>query len=243
VNPSPLAVARSLLLRLAPVALALVAGRAAAQTLTDPTMASGRERVRGGGYFAQSKITYEGHHHDFDIDRTILGGDVSYGATQDVDVYGLLGFVAKTEVEDLDDDGKGFVFGFGVRGRVYQQGRLRASAYGQLVWTNEEIDGSQGGIDYDLKISTQALDVGGVAGFLVTQRFMPYAGVEIVPYNDGESKYKPKAGGSDKEDIDRDDILNLKFGASVGFGQSASARAELTLLGETTFVAGLSVGI
>jgi hypothetical protein len=217
--------------------------KAAAQTLVDPVMASGREKVRAGGYFGQAKITYEGHHDDFDIERTILGGDVAYGATPDVDVYGLLGFIAKTEVEDLDDDGKGFLFGFGVRGRVYQQGRLRSSVYGQLVWTNEEVDGSQGATDYSLKISTQALHVGGIAGFAVAQRFMPYAGLEIVPYNDGEWRYKPKGGGGSKEDIDRDDILNLKFGAEVGFGQSTAVRAELTLLGETTFVAGIDVGI
>lgn len=213
------------------LAVLLAPAPAFAQMYTDPVSNAGNGRSRAFGVFSASEIDYEGKHQsDAEIERKVLGLEIDYGFDPTIDFVGQAGFIMKTEVEDIDEDGNGFTFGGGLRVLVHREQKLNVSAYGMFTYQSEEIDGD----DWKYEIETYDFHLGSMVGFMLAPKAMPYVGLDLVAYDDGEAKFKPDGGSSTKADIERDDILNMKLGI-LAFVNTMILRGEVTLLGEQTF--------
>ncbi len=193
-----------------------------------------------GGDLALSDMDYEmddaafGGDDDFSVDRTLLTGEIAYALSPRVDLLGQAGFIADSDIDGVDPDGKGFIVGVGVRGLAYQSGRMRVSPYGLLSYQSESYDDD----DYNVEMTTHDLHVGGVVSFAVNDVVHPYGGVELVPISDGEVEVS--VGRVDfSEDVEREDPLNLKVGSEFLL-DALTMRAEATVIGESTMLA--SVG-
>ena len=228
-------------MRNAPLLLALVmitlqAPRAHAQMFSDPLTVAG-PRTQVAGVFSASEIEYEGDGSSDDIDRKILGVEMARGLSGAVDGFAQLGLIVDSEIGGFDD-GQGFTFGIGGRSVVHKETAYRVSAYGAFTYQSEEFDEKS----IKVELTTYDLHAGAVVGFNATPVMMPYAGLDLVLLSDGDSKVKIKGGGTydnDDDDIERDDILNLKIGGLFN-PATPTVRAEVVLMGEDTFT--LAVG-
>lgn len=216
---------------------ALSSRPALAQMIVDPAYTNGDNNSSVAPVLQASEIEYNGHYEDFDIDRTILGVEFSMGVAPVVDIFGDVGLIAKTEIEDWDDDGQGFTLGAGGRGVVWSNHLLSVVVYGLYDYQRESFEGHRGGRGWKFKMETWELHGGGTCTWLATPKVHPYAGVDHVLVDDGEgrSTYDGIAGTA-KTDIDREDIINLKVGSHFLLGK-AILRPEATIMGERTITA------
>lgn len=211
-------------------ASAALACEARADLLADPSSSNGDGRTKAAGVFVSSEIEYETDDSDFDVERKILGLELSHGLSRQADLIAQLGFIMDTEVEQIREDGDGFLFGGGARFEFAQSGTMRVLGFGLLSYQTEEIkDGS-----FKLELDTYELHTGAVTAFHVSRTIVPYAGIDVILFDDGEAK-SSFGGSSSEEDIERDDMFSLKLGANINLA-SASLRPEVTILGEQTFL-------
>lgn len=207
----------------------LLSSESLAQMLVDPSTVAPAGKVRAAGIFSAAEVDYETDNTDFDIERKILAVEFASGMAPDVDIVGDIGLITDSEIDNVDADGDGYVFGFGVRSVVHKESNWRASAFGIFSYQSEEFEGDN---DWTLEVDSYDIHTGAVALFLMTPKFQPYAGLDLALYSDGSAKVK--GSGRGKEDIERDDLINLKFGANFNFTR-LTLRPELTLFGEKTF--------
>lgn len=201
-----------------------------ADLLADPSSTNGDGRTKAAGVFVSSEIEYESDDSEFDVERKILGIELSHGVSREVDVIGQAGFIMDTEVERIDEDGDGFLFGGGARFEIAQSGSLRLLGFGLLSFQTEEIkDGS-----FKLELDTHELHTGVVSAFHISRTIIPYAGLDIILFDDGEAKAS-NGNFSSEDDVERDDMFSLKLGANLDLA-SVTMRPEVTILGEQTFL-------
>jgi hypothetical protein len=215
------------------VAVLLASAPAAAQMISDPITVVG-DRTQVEGVFQTNDVDYEGDgNDDFNVEEKILGINVATGVSPSVDLYGSLGLIIDADAEDFDNDGIGFAFGGGARSVVHKTQDLRVSAYGTL--TLQKVDFEEN--DVEVKVTTTDLHGGAVCGFIVSPTVMPYAGLDLDLFSDGEAKVKA-AGLSGDDDIERDDIVSLRIGAVFSL-DTLVVRAEALVLGEDTLTIGV----
>lgn len=206
--------------------LSVAAPRASAQMFSDTLSVAGN-RTQVAAVFSNSDIDYEKGN---DVERKILGVEAATNISGSIDGFAQFGIIADSEIDNFDNDGKGYNFGFGGRSIVHQDADYRVSAYGAFTYQVEEFDA--GKVDIDL--TTYDLHVGAVVGFPASPTITPYAGLGLVPLSDGNIKVKIAGFAAAKDDFERDDMLNLKVGGLFQL-TSMTVRAELVLIGETTF--------
>src|SRR5262245_34447341 len=106
-------------------------------SLADSSSTVGEKRTRVSGVFSASEIRYEFDDIDRDVDRKIIGAELSRGVAASVDLFGQLGMITSTEVDTLDSNGSGYVIGFGARGQVYKKERLAVLIDGLYTYQHE----------------------------------------------------------------------------------------------------------
>lgn len=213
------------------------------QLLMDTSTITGNGRTKAAATFQASEIEYEGDNNTADVERKTLGAELSYGVTPDVDVVAQLGLIMESEIEDVDEEGDGFTFGAGVRALAYRSGKTSVTGFGMFNYQTEEFEYDVGAADVKYELDTYDFHIGGMVSHAVTPTVAPYAGIDLVAFDDGEGKSTVKVAGqsqSDDSDVERDDILNLKLGANFQVSK-AQVRPEATLIGEQTF--SLSAGV
>jgi hypothetical protein len=188
------------------------------------------------GVFASSDVEYETDGADPDIERTIIGAEYSYGFSADSDVVAQVGIIIDSEIDLLDYEGEGFLFGGGARTIFKRDGQMTVHGFALFSYQKEDFEDEVAGIDYSLDATTYELHLGSVAAYAVTPTVSAYGGAELLLLNDGEVESDPGDGDSD---LERDDIFNLKLGANIAV-DSLTIRPEATLFGEQTFL--LAVG-
>ncbi|MCB0323575.1 MAG: hypothetical protein KDD69_08375, partial [Bdellovibrionales bacterium] len=159
-----------------------------------------------------------------DIERTIIGAGFGYGLTPVVDLYGELGYIAEAELEDVDDDDDGFLFGGGFRGIVYHQSQFSLHGRGGFRFITEDY-----GDDADGDLTE--VELGLVARYAVNRQLGIYGGLDLVPFSDGDIDVS--GGGS--ADIERDDLLGVRLGIE-GQLEGIGLNAEFGLVSEEAFI-------
>ncbi len=202
--------------------------------------------------FMTSKVQFETKSgSDFDLERKIFGLDVGLNMGDGVAVYGALGRIMTTEWSEFRNfKGEGFEFGFGAKTEAYTGVKGKIVPYAQFNYVIEDLEykaTDTATTKVKAENSIYEFVVGSVFVMTSNPRFSPYAGFEIFPINSGEIKFKedvPTIGSGSTAisvtsrtfEFNRDDVINLKFGASAAFG-NFMLRGEAIMISETTFLA------
>ena len=214
------------------------------QMLSNPTLVSGKDQNQVGGGFTMSKLDIEDEDGDADsIERRILFGELSFGFSPKVDLFGHIGMITDSKytnyVEDGEDlnieGGDGILFGGGIRGQVHKSRDGHFNAYGVFNMIEENITDKVTANDVKIKldVSTTQISLGGVYTHQYSSTLQPYGGLEFHLDEDSEVKSKVENRDSVKEDIERDRAMNLRVGANIA-AEGFNIRPELILLGERT---------
>lgn len=224
------------------VFLASTTTPAAAQMVVNPSTLSSAKKTQVGASFATSTTDYE-LRSSREIKRKILSADFSTGVSPDLAVIGQVGMTFDGEWEALDDvEGDGYIVGAGLSSELYSSSSMSFKGFGMLTYISEEFKGdvsSQGyDVDTTIDLDVTELHLGGVATYKASPKVQPYAGLELIPYSDGDAKVKAKLGGysaSESEDIERDDSLNIRLGANFVLN-SLTLSPQIVIASEETFL-------
>lgn len=197
------------------------------EVLYDPVLTVGPSRMGLGLSFTKSKVGMETRNTSFDIERTFFGGAFHYGITSDLQVIGQIGLSNKVQYEN-SDSGDGYLFGGGAVAEVYRNGLTRILVHGVFNYINEDVG------DNDGDATITELHTGVVASHAVKNNFNAYAGMDLVPYSDGDIKFK----GSSSASMERDDLFNLRLGAEFSPTPQTAVNFSIAFISETTINAG-----
>lgn len=183
-----------------------------------------------GAYLSLNEVDYEIENNgNVEVDRKILGVDFSNPLNSKVAFFGHGGLIFDAETDPGDaDDGKGLIFGGGLRASLYKTQGIEFFGYGFFDYSYERLE--VGSLKETIKM--MELIGGGTATFRGLDNVVPYAGLELVPFSDGEGEVDTANGI--EFDIERDDLLGLKLGALVDL-KGFFIRPELALMHEQTF--------
>jgi hypothetical protein len=183
-----------------------------------------------GAYLSLNEMDYEVENSEnVEVDRKILGVDFSNPLNAQVAFFGHGGLIFDSETDPGDaDDGKGLIFGGGLRASLYKTQGIEYFGYGFFDYSYERLE--VGSLKETIKM--MELIGGGTATFRGLDNVVPYAGLELVPFSDGEGEVDTANGI--EFDIERDNFLGLKMGALVDL-KGFFIRPELALMHEQTF--------
>lgn len=212
---------------LAVVFVSLMVNAVSAQLIADTTRQAASGRLEVGAALSVSEIAYELDNSggSGDIQRTILGGYAALGLSDQLDVYGAIGIIAKSEADDSNDSGTGFLLAGGGRLDLMEINVVDVSAYAQLEMISEDYGD---GIDGTL----MEIAAGVVGTVAVNDQISVFGAVDIFPYSDGEIE----AMGF-KVDFERDSLFGLRAGGTLELGQ-IWLRGEIAIVGETAVTVG-----
>lgn len=176
-----------------------------------------------------SEVEYDaGGVRDAEVERSILGAAVSLPLQENLDLYGELGYIAKAELSNSSDDGDGFLFGSGLRSVLYRQKQLSVHGRAGFRFIFEDYGNGVDGEEAEVEL-------GAVARYDVGNQIGVYAGLELVPFSDGEFEFNDRT-----VDIDRDDILGFRLGLDAQIDE-LTLGAEVALLSEEAFMLRLGI--
>lgn len=194
-----------------------------------------------GTGFLHSRVDYEISNSDVQIQRAILGADLSYGLSRFVDLYADLGFTLKSEIEKQTTNGSGFVFGAGARGIIHKYNSLSVYGTGGFLYQLEDYASSMDGSHFEVNL-------GAFLGYELNPMFDFFAGLDLIPFSDGEIETEVSGlridGFNTKTDAstDVDQLLSVRLGSNVHWKQftfrpevSLFAKRNLALHASTIF--------
>lgn len=213
------------------LAIALMFGTAThAQILVDESLIKPPSGLSVGGSLGFSKVEYKyDDDYTFDLDRKTLGLGLVSNLGGNVNLLFQAGYTFESEYEDTDWKGKGWMLGGGVNFLFHRGAKVDFIGYGLLNYIQEEYKWRK---RLTADLTMMDLHLGGLVMFKASPRVGLYIGPDFVPYSDGEIKFSDKHHG---EDIQRDDIFNLKVGASI-VGDGVIFRPEITFMNEQTIM-------
>lgn len=210
-------------------ALGTISDSANAQVLIHPRPQADASGLDADIVLSLSEVDYDADRgHGGKVDRTILGGALSFPLAANLDLYGELGYIAEAELSNSNDDGDGVVVGGGVRALLFQQNQLSIYGRGGFRFIYEDY-----GHQTDGEIAE--IELGGIVRYDLGGNLGVYGGLDAIPYSDGEIEV-----GNTKTDIERDDILGLRFGFDAKV-QRVLLNAEIALISEEAFI--LRIGL
>lgn len=220
------------------VVLMLAPFVAEAQMLVKPIDALGERATHASGIFMVSEIDYESKGNstsDSEIERKLLGVELAYGISPTFDIVGQVALIMDSEISGSStlEDGEGFNLGGGVRGVFWRHGNLKVGGFGNLIYQTESFEGSVASVSYEAELTMLEMHLGGGVLFDLNQTVQPYAVLDLVAYDDGDSETKVGTYSADGS-FERDDMMCLKLGIEISL-EDLDIRPELTILGEQTF--------
>lgn len=187
-----------------------------------------RSNYYGGLSFTD--IDYKSHTN---INNKIIFGGANLDLYNNTNLFTHVGFIYDSSIDSLDD-GKGIILGLGLKELSIKYNKphnIHINIYGLVNCTMLNFKKSL----IKLDLSIMDLHIGGIAYFYkFSQSFIPYGGLEIIPYSNGTVK-----SNSYKEDIERDDLINFKIGGTLKL-ETFQLRLGVTLIGEQTFILAIS---
>lgn len=215
------------------VASIVLATEAQAIVLINPSSVASSSQTQAEGVIQSSDVSYDIERTEVEIERRILGAQIAHGMSQGFDIVGQFGLIADTEVETIDKDGDGFLFGGGARFGITQSGRLRLKGHALYNYGIEKIrDDST-----KYEIEGHELHTGITAAFQASPMIVPYAGLDIVLFDDGEIKTSTRFSTT-QTDLELDNMFALKLGVNIQI-DAVTLRPEATIIGEQALTFGV----
>jgi hypothetical protein len=205
--------------------LLLVGGTAGAQILVDTAKPTGTG-FGLGPTLAISNVEYENEDgNTFEVDRKTIGLGIVGNVTRSVAILFQAGHTFESEFEDSDIEGEGYMIGGGLSFLMYGRGRLSLVGYTLLNYVSDSFGKKKPKIDMDV----MDLHIGFLPVVRANSVVSLYAGVDLVPYSDGQIEFKDS-----KIDIERENMANLKLGMLFTL-PDVTLKPEVTLIGEKSF--------
>jgi hypothetical protein len=205
--------------------------------------------MKVSGFISTSEVDYEfdvpnTRFGDVEVERKIIGFDVTKRIIPELDVYGALGYLFDGSLKpdggyDIDLD-SGYFLSAGIRYMIYQADNISFHLFGQLDYIlNEEYSDNVNGVNFDYELDDFELSVGGAVRFQIDSKFSAFAGLSFVPLSN--TSYDLNATGNlgplDWDgSVERDDKLGLRTGASYLINNRWSIRGEADFISEKTFL-------
>jgi hypothetical protein len=171
-----------------------------------------------------SKVEYTDKNDNlFEIERKTIGLGLVYKINPSVGLLFQAGHTMKAEYKDSNlEDGKGYMLGAGANFLMYRHNKLSLLGYGLFNYVSDEYKPN-------VEMNVTDIHLGLLTAIRGNNVVTFYAGLDFVPYSEGEIKYKKY-----KKDVERDDMFNLKLGFDFTL-PGVNLKPEVTLIGEKTF--------
>jgi hypothetical protein len=177
-----------------------------------------------GTGFVHSRVDYEISNTDRYIQRAVLGADLAYGLSRYVDLFADFGLTLQSELEQATTDGSGFLFGAGARGIVHKYNSLSVFGVGGFTYQIEDYASRLDGSHFEINL-------GGFLGYELNPIVDLFAGLDAVPYSDGEIEID---GFNSDSETDIDQLLSLRFGSNIEY-KNITFRPEISLFAKRNF--------
>jgi|GEM_PF-1422918 len=177
------------------------------------------------------------------IERQYIYVSLAAGFTPAIDLILAGAFTYEAETENFNDNDSGYIIGIGIRAKLYEKNRNSLHAFGQLSHFDEdygqlnetaELFGTEASAD-----GTELL-LGLVYAYTTTD-FTLFAGGLLIPYSDGEAKFRvfgtDSSGMRDDTsnlNVERSEIASFILGGHVDLG-AVLLQADAILIGEESF--------
>ena len=219
-----------------------------------PCVDADNNHLKVSGFINSSEVDYKlkmdnADDLNIEVERKFIGVSLTKRLNKKMDIYGSLGYLFDGSLKpdrryDYDLD-SGYFLSAGARYMMVQSGNVSAHIFGQLDYILEEqFSSSSNGFDYDMEFDGYELSIGGTIRFQINNDFSTYAGISFVPLADTTFDAERTGGGptiKSDGDLERDDDLGLKVGASYLIDKQWSIRGEADFVSEKAFV--LSAGM
>lgn len=177
---------------------------------------------------SQVEYTYK-NDYNFELSRKTLGLGLVAGLGSSVNLLAQAGYSFKSEYEDTDWEGKGWMLGGGVNALLHHGRKVDFVGYGILNYIQEKYDWHD---KLHADFSILDLHLGGLVVFKPSSRVNIYFGPDFVPYSEGEFKF---SDNHHKQTVEREDMLNFKVGLNI-FADGVTIRPEVTFMNEQTLM-------
>jgi hypothetical protein len=219
-----------------------------------PCVDADNNNLKVSGFINSSEVDYklkfdDGGELDTEVERKFIGIGLTKRVNKKMDIYGSLGYLfdgsLKPEGGDDFDLDSGYFLSAGARYMMVQSGNVSAHIFGQLDYILEEqFSRSSNGVDFDMEFDGYELSIGGAIRLQINNNFSTYAGISFVPLADTTMDAEVRGGGltlNGGGDLERDDDLGFKVGASYLIDKQWSIRGEADFVSDNAFV--LSAGM
>ena len=195
------------------------------QILVDTVSLNTMGELYLGPALSFSKVEYNDQHDNlFEIERKTVGLGLVYKINPSVGLLFQAGHTMKAEYKNSSlEDGKGYMLGAGANFLMYRHNRLSLIGYGLLNFVSDEYKPKK------VEMEVTDIHLGLLTAIRGNNVVTFYGGFDLVPYSDGELKYKKY-----KADVERDDLFNLKLGLDFTL-PGVNLKPEVTLFGEKSF--------
>ena len=199
-------------------------------------------------FVASSEIDYDLDEDDekCEVERTILGVNLSKGISEKLNIYGTLGYLFDGNLKsgiDIELD-EGYYLSAGLKYKAFQSGKLSGHLYGQFDYVIEETYAdTYNGVSLNLEIDGFEITLGGVKKYQMDSNLSLYGGIAFVPLTDQSIDLEASRNGARTTldyDLERDDKLGLKIGGEYIFDKKWAISGEADFGSEQTYV--VSVG-
>lgn len=209
--------------------------------------------LKVSGFISSSEIDYEFEvpsqgNGDIEVERKIIGFNVTKRINTKLDAYGALGYLfdgsIKPEGDDDSDLDSGYFLSAGVRYMIHQSDSISFHLFGQLDYILNEEYSDLSGVGFDFELNGYEISLGGAARFQINDKFSAFAGISFVPLSN--TSYDLSAtgifGSRDWDgDVERDDELGFKAGASYLIDNHWSIRGEADFVSDKAFLVSASL--
>lgn len=205
--------------------------------------------LKVSGFINSSEIDYNFEQEnsedaELESERKIIGFSLTKGISKKLDIYGTIGYLfdgsLKPESGDNYDMDSGYFLSGGARYMMYQSGNVSIHMFGQLDYLLEEkYSKTENGVDRDVELDGYELSVGGAIRFQINNNFDTYASISFVPLTGMSYEYEASGRGltaNSDGDVERDDNLGFRAGASYLIDNQWSIRGEADFASDKAFV-------
>ncbi len=217
-----------------------------AQEIINPAVKSEKSQIAAEAVIGTAEIDYAST-----IERKFVALNGAYGFNEKIDLLGVITLIPNAEISGFDDDGNGYSFAIGARGKFYDEKNIQLFGYALVKRGSEDFErdvtadfiGIPYSVSEDVTIETTELFLGGAANFKIDERLSAYGSIALIPMSDvtiDESISVDVAEYNRSADIsvefDRADNYTARIGGVYSMKNEMWLRAELTLVGDETLL-------
>jgi hypothetical protein len=228
-----------------------------------PCVDTNNSNIKVSTFINSSNTDYkfEGANEDreVELERKFIGISLTKAIGSRMDMYGAAGYMFDGSLnwETIEGDiglDNGYFLSAGARYMVFQSGNFSAHIFGQFDYILEEkfsapiilnINGFDIELDSDFELDGYEVLLGGAINYKINDKFSTYAGLSFVPLAD--LTYDIELSSMDRTifnqdgDVERDDDLGFKAGASYLINNQWSVRGEANFASDQAYM--VSVGM